>query len=107
MVTSDTRNRGREAVVHDHFSSDSGRQLRAQLRATARVRGQSTKGARTARPVIVSGVIMMNKLRVPSAQGTGPSFHSEVNVYSRVTRSADPSTKTLQPDSRSSSMSSI
>jgi hypothetical protein len=59
------------------------------------------------RPVIVSGVIMMNKLRVPSAHGTGPSFHNEVNMYSRVTRSADPRTKTLQPDSRSSSMWSI
>jgi hypothetical protein len=57
--------------------------------------------------VIVSGVIMMNMLRVPWAQGTGPSFHSELNVCSCVTRSADPRTKTLQPDSRSSSMSSI
>jgi hypothetical protein len=32
------QNRGREAVVHDHFSSDSGTKLRAQLRATARIR---------------------------------------------------------------------
>ena len=50
----------------------------------------------------------MNKLRVPLAHGTGPSFHNEVNMYSRVTRSADPSDQdTLQPDSRSSSMWSI
>ena len=43
-------------------------------------RCQSTKGPRTARPVMVRGVMAMNSVRIPLAQGTGPSFHNDANV---------------------------
>src|SRR6188472_3199229 len=68
---------------------------------------QSANGARTTRPVIDSGVIAMNRLRVPLAQGTGPSFHNVDSVYCCVTLSAEPRTNTLQPDCSFSSMLSI
>ena len=50
------------------------------IRRLAHAFAQTAGGGPTVRPVIVSGVIMMNRLRVPSAHGTGPSVHSEVNV---------------------------
>jgi hypothetical protein len=49
----------------------------------------------------------MNRLRVPLAQGTGPSFHNVDSVYCCVTLSAEPWTSTLQPDCWFSSMLSI
>jgi hypothetical protein len=46
-----------------------GRRLNQQPRATPR----------TARPLILRGLISMNRFRTPSAQGTGPVSHADVS----------------------------